>query len=72
MPFCPLLGEGSRTKIDYQKKGSLVLTSLLEDLVVVPEKEAKSTLILVAKRGLAPFDVDCKTTLLRSTTRTNF
>ena len=27
------LGEGSPTKIDYRKKGTLILTSLLEDLV---------------------------------------
>ena len=26
-------GEGSPTKIDYRKKGTLILTSLLEDLV---------------------------------------
>ena len=33
MPFLtPVLGEGSPTKIDYGKKGTLVLTSLLEDL----------------------------------------
>ena len=28
----PLLGEGSPTKIDYSKKATLILTSLLEDL----------------------------------------
>ena len=33
MPFEPCLGEGSLTKIDYRKKGTLILTSLLEDLV---------------------------------------
>ena len=27
------LGEGSPTKVDYRKKGTLILTSLLEDLV---------------------------------------
>ena len=27
------LEEGSPTKIDYRKKGTLILTSLLEDLV---------------------------------------
>ena len=32
VPFCPLLGEGTPTKIDYRKKGILVLASLLEDL----------------------------------------
>ena len=30
----PFVGEGSPTKIDYRKKGTLILTSLLEDLVV--------------------------------------
>ena len=34
MPFStPFLGEGSPTKIDYRKKGTLILSSLLEDLV---------------------------------------
>ena len=28
----PFLGEGSRTKTDYRKTGTLILTSLLEDL----------------------------------------
>ena len=28
------LGEGFPTRIDYRKKGTLILTSLLEDLVV--------------------------------------
>ena len=28
----PFLGEGSPTKIDYRKRGTLILTSLLEDL----------------------------------------
>ena len=33
MPFLtPFLGEGSPTKIDYTKKGTLILTCLLEDL----------------------------------------
>ena len=31
----PFLGEGSPTKIDYRKNGTLLLTSLLEDLVSV-------------------------------------
>ena len=35
MPFYPFLGEGSPTEIDYRKKGTLILTSLLEDLVKV-------------------------------------
>ena len=34
VPFYPFLGEGSPTKIDYRKKGALILTSLLEDLDV--------------------------------------
>ena len=32
VPFSPFLGERSPTKIDYRKKGTLMLTSLLEDL----------------------------------------
>ena len=36
VPFSPLfLGEGSSTKIDYRKKGTLILESLLEDLVAL-------------------------------------
>ena len=35
-PFCQFcLGEGSPTKIDYRQKGTLILTSLLEDLVAI-------------------------------------
>ena len=33
LPFSPLFGEGSPTKIDYRKKGTLNLISLLENLV---------------------------------------
>ena len=36
MPFYPFLGEGSPTKADYRKTGTLILTSLLEDLVWLP------------------------------------
>ena len=33
VPFLTLfMGEGSPTKIDYRKKGALILTSLLQDL----------------------------------------
>ena len=32
VPFYPFRGEGSPIKIDYRKKGILILTSLLEDL----------------------------------------
>ena len=35
MPFYLFLGEGAPTKIDYRKKGTLILTSLLEDLAAV-------------------------------------
>ena len=36
VPFYPLLGEGAPTKMDYRKKvGTLILTSLLEDLVTL-------------------------------------
>ena len=31
--FYPFLGVGSPTKTDHRKKGTLILTSLLEDLV---------------------------------------
>ena len=35
MPLYPFLGEGSPTKIDYRKNvGTLILTSLLEDLAI--------------------------------------
>ena len=34
VPFYPFLGEGVSTKLDYRTKGTLILTSLLEDLVV--------------------------------------
>ena len=35
MPFLTLFGgEGSPTKIDYREKGTLILTSLLEDLAL--------------------------------------
>ena len=37
----PFFGwEGSPTKIDYRKKGTLVLTSLLEDLAYIPESRS--------------------------------
>ena len=32
MTFCSFLGEGSPTKIDYRKNGTLILTSLRDDL----------------------------------------
>ena len=32
VPFYPFLGEGSPSKIDYRKKGTLILTSLREEL----------------------------------------
>ena len=34
VPFYPFFGEGVSTKIDYRKKGTLILTSLLDDLAV--------------------------------------
>ena len=34
VPFYPFLGEGSPTKIDYRKKSTLFLSSLLEDVGV--------------------------------------
>ena len=41
MPCYPFLGEGSPTKIDYRKKGILILTSLLKDLEVVVRQLTK-------------------------------
>ena len=35
MPLYPFSGEGSPTKIDYRKQGTLILTSLLVDLAYV-------------------------------------
>ena len=32
VPVYPFLGEGSPTKIDYRRKGTPIVTSLLEDL----------------------------------------
>ena len=44
VPFYPFLGEGSPTKMDYRKKATLILTSLLEDLVIYfAEDDMKST-----------------------------
>ena len=34
VPFYPLLGEGSLTKIAYRKKGTVILICLLEDLAL--------------------------------------
>ena len=37
LPFLTIfLGESSPTKLEYRKKGTLILTSLLEDLVDQP------------------------------------
>ena len=46
VPFYPFLGEGSHTKIDYRKQGTLILTSLLEDLAL-----RTSTALLLRKAG---------------------
>ena len=35
VPFYPFWGKGSRTKLDNRKKGTLILTSLLEDLAIL-------------------------------------
>ena len=37
VPFHLFFWEGSHTKIGYSKKGTLIVTSLLEDLVNVPK-----------------------------------
>ena len=41
---CPFLGEGSPTKIDYRKKGTLILT-LLEDLEMLACKTTVGPLV---------------------------
>ena len=46
----------SPTQIDYSKKGSLILTSLLEDLVMLTPDEVKPWLILI---GVC-FDCFCR------------
>ena len=51
-----ILGEGSPTKIDYRKKGTPVLASLLEDLGILLQ------LLLIA-----PLDVGAGSVALRST-----
>ena len=52
MPFSPFLGEGSPTKIDDRKKCTLILSSLLEDLVEAPKSEPVQTAAqLVAGAG---------------------
>ena len=55
VPFYPFLGVGSTTKIDYGEKkdrvGTLILTSLLEDLVGLPTS-IRFSWILVAGRVL--------------------
>ena len=38
VPFYPFLGEGSPTTIDYRKRGTLILTSLLQDQTPFWEK----------------------------------
>ena len=49
VPFYPFLGEGSPTKIDHRKKGTLILTSLLEDLA-----SAQIFLLLVQRATTFP------------------
>ena len=41
VPFYPFLGGGSPTQIDYRKKGTFIVTSLLEDLELASEPDAK-------------------------------
>ena len=40
VPFCPFLGEASPTKTDYSKKGALILSSLLEDLALIMDRDS--------------------------------
>ena len=42
VPFYPFLGEGSPTKIDYRKVGTLILTSLLEELAFFGGQSTRS------------------------------
>ena len=59
MPFLtPVLGEGSPTKIDYRKKGTLVLISLPEDLVHVEPLILLGDSCLWESLDLAPSHVD--------------
>ena len=46
VPFYPFsfLGEGSPTKTDYRRKGTLILTSRLEDLENLPFSNSESSL----------------------------
>ena len=46
VPFYPCLGEGSPTKIDYIRKGALILSSRLEDLVVLVKRSRRGHLVL--------------------------
>ena len=39
VPFYRFLGKGSPTKIEYRKKGTLILTSLLEDLEAIRARQ---------------------------------
>ena len=42
MPVYPFVEEGSPTKIGYRKKGALILTSLLEELVALDEPQVRT------------------------------
>ena len=63
VPFHPLLGEGSPTKIDYRKKGALFLTSLLEDLANQPQVPEVSGFAIIASRNLLVLVRRCWCTL---------
>ena len=55
VPFYPFLGEGSPTKIDYRKKGTLILASLLEvphTLLVCRGGGGARRIDTAAKKGL--------------------
>ena len=49
VPFYPFLGEGSPTKINYRIQGTLILTSLLEDLTQHMPASEKIVLSLCLK-----------------------
>ena len=53
VPFHPFLGEGSPTKIDY-RKSTLILTSLLEDLVLLPHRVSGIGFPFIGRRMVCP------------------
>ena len=56
MPFCPFFGEGSPTKIDYRKKGTIILTSLLTRRSKPKQRRAQAAQRQPASMDLGPSD----------------